>query len=317
MSGRNINYFLIDGHPNGRIKCTVANWTGLAYRIPRSDIELCKDRPDLDQSGVYFLFGTSDETGEDVVYVGQAGARNNGDGILSRLSEHKRNPDKDYWTEAVVFTTRDNYFGATEISWLEKHFVDLASDAKRFTVKNSNTPNEGNVTEEKQSELEEFVNYAKIVMGVLGYKVFEPIVTVRANIQDFSNKQIKNENDILFYLKQQHANNYDAFGKRTDEGFVVLSGSKININLTASRCPHRAKILREEYLPKLDKDSKLMQDVLCTSPSLAASFVTGWSINGRDSWKTEDGKTLGDIETSETDTDAQTRDIVDTETQSA
>ena len=108
----------MDGSADGRIKCTLANWTGIAYRIPRTDIELCKDRDHLKQSGVYFLFGVSDETGEPVVYIGQAGERKNGEGILYRLQEHKKNPDKDYWTEAVVFTTAGNTFGPTEISYL-------------------------------------------------------------------------------------------------------------------------------------------------------------------------------------------------------
>lgn len=63
-------------------------------------------------------------TGENVVYVGQAGVRKNGEGILFRLQEHKRNPDKDYWTEAVVFTTSNNSFGPTEISYLENRFCN-------------------------------------------------------------------------------------------------------------------------------------------------------------------------------------------------
>jgi hypothetical protein len=35
--GKSINLFLMDGTPNGRIKCTLANWTGVAYKIPRTD----------------------------------------------------------------------------------------------------------------------------------------------------------------------------------------------------------------------------------------------------------------------------------------
>ncbi len=45
--GKNINIFLMDGTANGRIKCTLANWTGVAYRIPRVDLDLCKERNDL------------------------------------------------------------------------------------------------------------------------------------------------------------------------------------------------------------------------------------------------------------------------------
>jgi len=130
----------MDGTANGRIKCTLANWTGVAYKIPRTELDKCKAREDLKQSGVYFLFGTSDQTGENVVYIGQAGARKNGEGILYRLQEHKRNPDKDYWTEAVVFTTSNNSFGPTEISYLENRFCNLATEAKRYIIKNGNDP---------------------------------------------------------------------------------------------------------------------------------------------------------------------------------
>lgn len=152
--GKNIQLFLMDGEAGGRIKCTLANRTGVAYKIPRTELDKCKERDDLKQSGVYFLFGTSDETGKGVVYIGQAGARKNGEGILNRLQEHKRNPEKDYWTEAIVFTTSNNSFGPTEISYLENRFCNLALEANRYEVKNGNDPTPGNITEEEESELE-------------------------------------------------------------------------------------------------------------------------------------------------------------------
>ena len=138
--GKSINLYLMDGDASGRIKCTLANWTGVAYKIPRTDLDKCKEREDLKQSGVYFLFGTSDETGKNIVYIGQAGARKNGEGILNRLYEHKRNPEKDYWTEAIVFTTSNNSFGPTEISYLENRFCNLALSVNRYEVKNGNDP---------------------------------------------------------------------------------------------------------------------------------------------------------------------------------
>jgi hypothetical protein len=124
------------------------------------------------------LFGTSNQTGNNVVYVGKSGARKNDEGILYRLQEHKRNPDKDYWTEAVVFTASNNSFELTETSYLENRFCGLALAAKRYDVKNGIDPTQGNITEEKESELEEFIDYARIVMGTLGHKVFDPLVSV-------------------------------------------------------------------------------------------------------------------------------------------
>ena len=69
VHGKSINLYLMDGTANGRVKCTLANWTGVAYKIPRIELEKCKERDDLKQSGVYFLFGTSDQTGGNVVCI--------------------------------------------------------------------------------------------------------------------------------------------------------------------------------------------------------------------------------------------------------
>lgn len=295
--GKSINLFLMDGTPTGRIKCTLSNWTGLAYRLPRTEIEKCKGRDDLSQTGVYFLFGTSDQTGENVVYIGQAGVRKNGEGILYRLLEHKRNPDKDYWTEAVVFTTSNNSFGPTEISYLENRFCGLATDAKRYIVKNSNDPSPGNITEEKESELEEFIDYAKIVMGTLGHKVFEKLTENKVLSENYSD--VPNINDLLLHLKRKSKKSgqvIEADAKRTNEGFVVLKGSHIE-TIDSDSIPPGIKESRKKVL--IDENGILQEDVLFRSPSYAAAFVIGGHANGMTEWKTVDGKTLKEVENSE------------------
>ncbi|WP_449619659.1 GIY-YIG nuclease family protein [Robertmurraya sp. Marseille-Q9965] len=292
--GKNINLFLMDGTPNERIKCTLANWTGVAYKIPRTDLEKCKGRTDLSQSGVYFLFGTSDETGENVVYIGQAGVRKNGEGILYRLQEHKRNPDKDYWTEAVVFTTSNNSFGPTEISYLENRFVGMANDTNRYLVKNGNEPTPGNITEEKESELEEFLDYAKLVMGTLGHKVFEKLTEVKPQVEK-SDKDYTDE-ELLLHLKRKSkksGNTTDAQCKQTNEGFVVLKGSLIE-TIDSDSLPQVIKDIRRKAL--IDENGILQEEILFRSPSYAAAFVIGGSANGLTEWKTEAGKTLKEIE---------------------
>ncbi|MVB09490.1 hypothetical protein CAFE_01460 [Caprobacter fermentans] len=292
--GKSINLFLIDGDPNGCIKCTLANWTGVAYKIPRTELDQCKGRDDLSQSGVYFLFGVSDQTGEDVVYVGQAGVRKNGEGILYRLQEHRRNPEKDYWTEAVVFTTSNNSFGPTEISYLENRFTNMAIAAKRYLVKNGNDPTLGNITEEKESELEEFVDYAKIVMGTLGHKVFEPLsqLVVTAPPTGEETPQA-GEN---FFIKRSGA---DAKARLTNEGLVILAGSVIREELLSS-CPDHAKSAREDNRKYIDENGALQKDILFKTPSGASDFVLGASTSGNVEWKTAEGKTLKEFEARET-----------------
>lgn len=282
--GRTISLYLLNGSVTGIIKYTLPNWTGVIYKIPRTELDNCKSRADLQQSGVYFLFGKSDETGESVVYVGQAGIRKNGNGLLGRIVEHAKNPDKDYWTEAVAITTTNNSFGPTEISYLENQFTQLAIKANRYGVKNGNDPNPGNITEEKESELEEFIDYAKVVMGILGHKVFIPLDEV---IDDTPNANV-----VKLYLKKRGA---DATGLLTSEGIVVCKGSKLTATPTPS-CQNCLKNFREQYANKITADFVLTEDIIFNSPSAAAGFCVFSSENGRIAWKTESGKTLKELE---------------------
>ena len=274
----------MDGDSNGRIKCTLSNWTGVAYKIPRIELEKCKDRKELKQSGVYFLFGVSDDN-EDFVYIGKAGSRNNGEGILDRLQEHNRNIKneewKEYWREAVVFTTSNHSFGQTEIGYLEHHFYELAKKSKRYATKNSNSTNPGNITEEKESELEEYIDYAKIIIGVLGYKVFKPLNEIEINNHNYEKE--------IFYLKNSKV---EAKCRQSSEGFVLLKGSKISKEIKNYLSPnlikHREKV----------KNNILEEDMLFSSISSAAKFVLGYSINGWDVWKNQEGKTFKEINNS-------------------
>lgn len=291
--GKSINLYLMDGDAGGRIKCTLANWTGVAYKIPRTELEKCKERDDLKQSGVYFLFGTSDITGKNVVYIGQAGARKNGEGILNRLQEHKRNHEKDYWTEAIVFTTSNNSFGHTEISYLENRFCNLALSANRYEVKNGNDPTPGNITEEKESEMEEFIDYAKVIMGTLGHKLFEPISKPAQKEAD--EVLLKTDNYLHLHLERtiKKVGKIEAEGMQTSEGFVVLKGSCISPLEDNSI---RSGVKQQRKSAKIDENNILLEDMLFTSPSAAAGFVFGKSTNGLMYWKTDSGQTLKSLE---------------------
>ena len=297
-NSKNFNLFLMDGEVTGRIKCTLSNWTGVAYKIPRLYLDRCKGRTDLKQSGVYFLFGKN-ENDEDEVYIGQAGSRKNGEGVLLRVSEHLK--DEAYFSDCVMLTTQNNSFGQTEISYLENKFTNMALDVDRYKVRNGNDPNPGNVTEEKESELEDFIEYSKMVLGVLGYKIFVPIV--KKEIKE--EKDINNQDDeLILYLSKNSRNScgtFKAMCKRTSEGFVVLKDSMIEESDSES-LPKSLKMLRNQFKNNNEiVDGKLTKDCLFNSPSYAAMFVLGMSRNGRVDCKTIDGVTLKDLEEKEID----------------
>jgi hypothetical protein len=191
-----------------------------------------------------------------------------------------------------VFTTSNNSFGPTEISYLENRFTNMALEAKRYLVKNGNDPTFGNITEEKESELEEFIDYAKIVMGTLGHKVFEPL---SQPVSATSSSGSDGDATRVFFIKRSGA---DARARLTSEGMVVLSGSIIRKDVVPS-CPDYKRAVREDSREYIDENSVLQKDFLFKTPSGASSFVLGAPTNGNVEWKTNDGRTLKAFEASE------------------
>lgn len=289
---KSITMLLLDGEPSGRIKCTLGNWTGVAYKIPRIMLDSCKDREHLKQSGVYFLLGRSDDTGKGIAYIGQAGVRKNGEGILYRLLEHKHNPEKDFWNEAIVFTTLDDSLGPTEISYLESSFCKMAVKADRYSIKNGNDPTLGNISEEKECVMQEFIEKAKDIIGILGHNLFEPkdprVNNTGETVQEpivssvlYLNRTIKNVGEV------------QATGLLTTEGFVVLKGSHIS-PVEDNTISYTLKERRKNA--QIDSNGFLLVDELFNSSSYAAMFVIGKSANGLTSWKTDEGISLKQIE---------------------
>ena len=279
-----INLILLDGTANGRIKCTIGSRTGIIFRIPRKDLSKCKGLDKLDNDGVYFLLG--EEDGKQKIYIGQAGSRKVGKGILNRLNEHTRNADKNFWTDTIIFTTSENSFGATEISWLEHKFCNMAIKAGRFEVVNGNEPSPGNITEEKESVLEDHVEFAQLVLSAIGYKMFELP-------QKTSTPPPVKSDEEIFYLPRKIkrlGRSIDAMMKITSTGYKVLAGSEVS-TLDDSNLSANMKKLRHSKVA----NGKLIEDIEFSSPSSAAQFVIGSSINGLKEWKTRNGIPLKNL----------------------
>lgn len=284
--------FLMDGEVTGKIKCTLSNWTGVIYKIPRIQLGDLKSRDEMKQSGIYFLFGRDEDKQKDVTYIGQATTRKNGEGVLLRIQEHTRDTHADYFNDVIILTTQNNSFGPTEISYLENKFTQLAKEAGRYIVKNGNDPNPGNVTEEKESELDEIVENTLMIIGTLGYRVFVPMT--KKVSQDLTD----NHSTYLYLKRKTKKSNkiIEATCERTTEGFVVLEGSQVEIK-DSPYLPASLKEMRQNLIAsRVIQDGVLKEKQLFSSPSYAAAFLLGMQTNGRTDWKDQDGRTLKELE---------------------
>lgn len=276
MRGKTIRQFLIDGQADGRWATELSNWTGKAYKIPRTYVNQCTDRDDLRNTGVYFLFGRNDETDEEQVYIGEA------ENIFNRIKQHLS--EKDFWTECIVFISKDNNLNKAHIKYLENHLYILAKESKRYEVVNGNVPTEASISEMDRAEMDEFIDNMRLILGVLGHKILEPSI-----------KRKGDEKEILYIL--QDRSGIKASGRPVSEGFAVLKGSKIANNVATSLSKSvidKRQVLFDKCI--VDENFTFTQDWAFTSPSLAAAIVVGYSINGRNAWKNKKGISLKEIE---------------------
>jgi Domain of unknown function (DUF4357) len=276
--GKTIKIFLIDGEPNGRMSCELSNWSGKAYKIPRIKIKDCSDRDDLKSTGVYLLFG-KDDAGKDQVYIGEA------ESILKRLNQQLIS--KDFWNEAIIFISKDDNLNKAHIKYLENRLHEIAKSANRYTVENSIIPTQSSISESDKAEMEEFIEYIKMLVNTLGHKVFE-------EKREFRPKQTQD----LFYIKS--ARGADGIGEPTSDGFVVFKQSKAAATIVNSMSPnlitYRKNLIDEGVLVDKIDYFEFSDDYIFSSPSTAAGMVMGRNANGLSEWKNKDGKSLKEFE---------------------
>lgn len=75
------------------------------------------------------------------------------------------------------------------------------------------------------------------------------------------------------------------------EQIIVLSGSKINPIVAFPQMSEEIKHMREDR-KIVNEQNELLVDVKFTSPSSAAQFVTGRSVNGYIAWRPDDKMSL-------------------------
>lgn len=279
--GKTIKIFLIDGDPNGRMSCELSNWSGKAYKIPRIKIKDCTDRNDLTSTGVYLLFGRDNE-GKEQVYIGEA------ENILKRLNQQLT--QKDFWNEAIIFISKDENLNKAHIKYLENRLHDIAKSANRYKVDNSIIPTQSSISESDRAEMEEFIEYIKMLVNTLGHKVFD-------EKREFKTKQ-KQE---YFYIKA--ARGADGQGEPTSDGFLVFKSSKASSTIVNSMTPNfitfRQRLIDEGVLIDKGEYFEFSDDYIFNSPSTAAVMIMGRNANGLTEWKNKEGKTLKEFETSE------------------
>lgn len=295
--GKTVKLYLKDGSATGIKQGEVVNQTIKAFSCPRNRLNELKDNSEAKKPGLYMLFGEDEETSEMKVYIGEAEI------VFDRLTQHVAK--KDFWNEVVFFVSKDDNITKAHIKYLENRTVQIATKASRYLIENGNTPQASSLPESDIDSMEEFLEYIKLLLGVLGHKILEPItpyvepktgnITYTATTK--SNTVISTSSSLQLSLK---ISGLSANSVQTDEGIVVLEGSEafneIKDSLQNGNRRIREKLIKDGIIELSNDKYIFLKNHLFNSASQAASVVVGYSINGLHHWVNSEGKSLKKLE---------------------
>jgi hypothetical protein len=296
--GRSIRIYLADGNVAGIRHAEIVNWTGQALAFSRNGIGELKNWPEVRRQGVYFLLGTDEKTGQDVVYIGEAEV------VAERVPQHIAN--KEFWSECVVFTSKDENLTKSHIKYLESRLVTGASAAGRYLVTNSATPTESGLPRADRDAMDEFAVNIRILLGVLGHRVLDPVLQSSRPAPALVPLPQEPTEDPRTFSRSTwrkfslHSGGLTASAIRDTDALVVLAESmaakEIAPSLSIGYRTIRERLLNAGVLVDAGDHLKFLKNYPFPSPSQAAALIVGYMVNGRQLWKSEDGKSLGELE---------------------
>lgn len=270
-----IQIFLPDGSPTSIKEAEITNRLMKAILFPRNKLKEVGKRELVRFTGVYFLFGTSEEGAKPIVYIGE------GEDCYNRILEHNRS--KDFWTHCVIIATKTDEYTKTDAKFLEHYCIHQAKNIGRYTLNNNTGSKKPSLPETREYDLLDNFETIKVLLATLGYPIFEE-------------KRKSKDKKELFYCEINDAN---ATAELTDEGLLVHEGSICSVKEHRQNdnwaLTIRQKLLKQKILEYADEKMIFISDHIFSSPSSAAATVLGRRANGWTAWKDKNGKTLDEL----------------------
>ncbi|MFR1814469.1 GIY-YIG nuclease family protein [Dysgonomonas capnocytophagoides] len=268
--GKTITTYLIDGNPQGSRYVFISNKICKMLVIPRANLSIINKRNELQSPAFYILLGENDNL-KPKAYLGET------ENFRERIKDHDYK--KGFWQKALVFISKDGAMTKADVQYLEHLAVDVASKAKRYAIdENKQVPKAPNLPEHQQDSIDEFFEDIKLLTSFIGCNIFEII---------------EQGNKHIFHINNRGCN---AKGIYDESGFTVLKGS-ILANDTVPSFGWKEK--REKFIidfTSIESENIILDlDQTFSSPSTAADFCTGRSMNGWIAWRDSDGQTLDEV----------------------
>ena len=299
LKSRTVKIHLPSGNARSIQIAEIFNWSGVAIVTPRTLLKDCVKREELGRTGIYILSGQdANNSDKDRIYIGE------GDIVATRLSQHDKDKNKEFWDKAVIVTSKDGNLTKSHVRYLESRLITEAKkvgEAVLDNVQKIHSPSLPHLPASDAADMEVFLDQILVMLPIVGFSYFQVPTTRSDNSQSSASVSFDNP---VFSLS---ANGLTAKAQEIGSDFVILEGSQARID-TVSSIPFNTAKRRDDLRSegKLVDSSQsdhliFQQDVPFASPSTAAGVITGSSISGRVAWKDDKGQSYGDWKDTELD----------------
>ena len=259
-------YQFCEDDVNGLVKCYDTTEAYEGYRLLWERLSQYKSRnfEDLESAGIYLLFEKHARENKPRMYVGQGDLRKNNKGMLNRVKEHFRKGDK-AWCDEVIFLPVPDYFGSTELNWLEHRVCVDAELAQKYFVVNGPKPHDAILRKEIQGAAEAFVEHAEFLTAALGFTPFQTSSQKRECARGKPQGKSKPKDDVAFLVKFSDG---DVIGEATSADTYAKAIKKIGAEKVV-----KLRLMRDK-MPLLGKSRDEMP-----YPNSVRDVGKGWFVN--------------------------------------
>lgn len=271
MFGKSLELFFVDGNPEGLLTAEVFNWTGHVLSMPRTQLAKALQREEAKYTGIYILLGEMD--GQNTIYIGE------GENIAERIKSH--DSKKDWWSKAVLVTSKGNSLNKAHVQYLESRLIEIAKTANKANLENSVDPKLPSINEAAKANMEQFLDYFNIVLPAIRVDVFQD-----------QKKQIEKKNDLDEQVKFELTIKKEeiiAHAILSGSDFIVQKGSKARskwIGKDETSYSSLFKLLHEKgVIAEINGITQFTENYAFSSTSAAGAVITGRATAGPISWK--------------------------------
>lgn len=292
---RTIQIFLPTGDPRGIQVAALTTSIVQVIEVPRPLLSEFMQMPESRQVGVYYLIGDDEEKDQLAVYVGQTGA------LGKRLGEHDLDPKREFWNRALVAISLTHSLTQTHAMYLEWRSIQQANLAQRYKVENGTVGSKPHTPTWLEADCQDIFDTIRTLVSTLGQQLFEPLAQ-RAVPSLGSTSAAPGDLAVAAaeVFRCSGPQGADATGQYTEEGMVVLRGSRgraesVTSMISTSAGKHRQRLIDSGDLVLDNGTYRFQRDVLFRSPSGASDVVLGRSSNGWIEWRDSAGRTLDEL----------------------